>query len=106
MNSLISIAWVDFSSIALSSSGENWTYLSLENSKPLIMSSRSTFSPSEEQMYCCFKRDPHFLCSRLKEMALCGCEAKKSFTGMETRPKEMVPDAMARAGIHPLYHSS
>src|ERR1700743_2561806 len=41
-------------------------------------------------MYCCLRRELHFLCSRLKETAELACVAEKSFTGMETRPKEMV----------------
>jgi hypothetical protein len=33
----------------------------------------------------------------LKEMAADDCVAEKSLTGIETNPKEMVPDAMDRA---------
>src|SRR6185295_20074423 len=63
------------------------------------MSFRSTTSLlSVGQMYCCFTRPPHFLCSMLK--LACSLEAAvKSFTGMETRPKLTVPEAMARAGM-------
>src|SRR3954470_6776176 len=52
-------------------------------------------------MYCCFNRLPHLACSRLNEMAAVDCEAEKSLTGMETNPKEMVPDAMDRALMGP-----
>src|SRR5437868_2570266 len=53
------------------------------------------------QMYCCLRRPLHFACSRLKEMADEGCPAENSFTGIETNPKEMVPDAMDRALMGP-----
>src|SRR6266566_4111301 len=36
------------------------------------MSSFSTFSPSFEQTYCCFRRAPSFLCSQLNEIATDG----------------------------------
>src|SRR2546427_3499292 len=39
---------------------------------PFTVSSRSTISPSLEQMYCCFKRDPSFPWSMLKEIAADG----------------------------------
>src|SRR5215831_15213579 len=52
-------------------------------------------------MYCCLSRLPHLECSRLKEIADDDCVAEKSLTGMETRPKEMVPDAMDRALMGP-----
>src|SRR5690606_36622598 len=61
------------------------------------MSSRSTFSPSCEQTYCCFNREPHFLCSQLKLTAADDSADEYSLTGTETRPKEIVVDAMARA---------
>ena len=53
-------------SSALSSSAENCTYWPLENSYPLPISSFSTTVPSFEQMYCCFSRELHVVCSMLK----------------------------------------
>src|SRR4051794_7243563 len=63
------------------------------------MSLRSTTSLlSVGQMYCCFTRPPHFWCNILK--LTCSLDAAvKSFTGIDTRPKLMVPEAMARAGM-------
>src|SRR5690606_32239565 len=61
------------------------------------MSSRSTFSPSCEQTYCCFNREPHFLCSQLKDTAADDSADEYSLTGTETSPKEIVVDAIARA---------
>src|SRR5689334_9828071 len=63
------------------------------------MSSRPTGTSSLTQKYCCFKREPQALCSRLNEMARLASVAEKSFTGMETSPKETVNDAMERAAI-------
>src|SRR5690349_19715386 len=51
------------------------------------------------QKYCCLRREPHALCSRLNEMARLASVAEKSFTGMETSPNETVNDAMDRAAI-------
>ena len=62
------------------------------------MLSRSTISLSVGQTICCLSRPPHLLCSMLKRS--CSEEAAvKSFTGIETNPKEMVPEAMARAAM-------
>src|SRR5690606_3249280 len=61
------------------------------------MSSRSTFSPSCEQTYCCFRRAPHFLCSQLKDTDAEDSADEYSLTGTETSPKEIVVDAIARA---------
>jgi hypothetical protein len=41
-------------------------------------------------------------CSMLKEMAAEDCAAGKRRTGMDTRPKEMVPEASERGGIRRL----
>src|SRR5438270_3413973 len=56
---------------------------------------------SRGQMYCCLSRPLHLACSRLKEMAADDWLAENSFTGIETNPKEMVPDAMDRALMGP-----
>ena len=65
----MSMLWVAFSSSDFSSSGVKVTYWSLANSYPFTISSRVTISLSRGQMYCCLSREPHFLCSRLNEMA-------------------------------------
>src|SRR5215510_9440445 len=49
------------------------------------------------QMYCCLTREPHLACSMLKEIAEELLAAENSFTGMDTRPKEMVAVPIARA---------
>src|SRR6478736_3352922 len=73
------------------------------------MSSRLTISLSVGQMYCCFRRVLHFLCSRLNETPADACVAANSLTGIETRPNETVAPAIAlamvcasviRGGIH------
>src|SRR6185369_9952511 len=87
---------VPTSSSAFSSSGENSTYWSFENSKPFTMSSRATGTSSFTQKYCCFRREPQSLCSRLKEMALVDSVAEWSFTGIETSPKDTVSVAIER----------
>src|SRR5437879_10949659 len=63
------------------------------------MSSRATGTSSLMQMYCCFKRDPQALCSRLKEIARLASVAEKSFTGIDTSPNETVNDAIDRAAM-------
>src|SRR5713226_8183309 len=63
------------------------------------MSSRATGTSSFTQKYCCLSREPQVLCSRLNEMARLASVAEKSFTGMETSPKETVSDAIDRAAI-------
>src|SRR5882762_1331642 len=100
-NSVMLIDPVPFSSSAFSSSGVNWTYRPLANSYPLIMSSFSTFSPSFEQTYCCFRRAPSFLCSQLNEMAADDSPAENILIGTETSPKEIVAEPMECAGIGP-----
>src|SRR5438876_10427456 len=77
-NSVMLIEPVPFSSSAFSSSGVNWTYRPFANSYPLIISSFSTFSPSFEQTYCCFRRAPSFLCSQLNEIAADDSPAERS----------------------------
>ena len=42
---------------------------------------------------------PHFLCSRLNETLADACVAAKSFTGIETSPKETVAPAIALAMV-------
>src|SRR6187402_839037 len=90
---------VPASSIFFSSSGVKITYWSLANSKPLTMSSRATGISSLMQRYCCFRREPQPLCSMLKEIDLVDSVAECSFTGIETRPKETVSDAIERAAM-------
>ena len=46
------------------------------------------------QKYCCFRREPQVLCSRLNEIARLASVAEYSLTGMETSPNEMVSDAI------------
>src|SRR5204862_133331 len=47
------------------------------------MSSFSTFSPSFEQTYCCFRRAPSFLCSQLNEIAADDSPAENILIGLE-----------------------
>src|SRR2546428_12749568 len=65
------------------------------------MSSFSTFSPSFEQTYCCFRRAPSFLCSQLNEIAADDSPAENILIGTETSPKEIVAEAIECAGIGP-----
>src|SRR5882672_988517 len=65
------------------------------------MSSRGTTTSSLAQRYCCLSRDPHPLCSMLNEIAWLASVAEKSFTGIETSPKETVNDAMDRGAMLP-----
>src|SRR5204862_363145 len=65
------------------------------------MSSFSTFSPSFEQTYCCFRRAPSFLCSQLNEIAADDSPAENILIGTETRPKEIVAEPMECAGTGP-----
>jgi len=85
---------VDFSSSAFSSSGDRITYWSFANSYPLTVSSRGTTSFSLEQMYCCLRRDPHFLCSMLNDTLALDSADEYRLTGTDTRPNEMVAVAM------------
>jgi DNA ligase D-like protein (predicted 3'-phosphoesterase) len=48
--------------------------------------------------YCCFTREPHW-CSQLKEICRPDSEVVKSFTGIETSPKEIVAEPSARAAM-------
>src|SRR5579864_2699067 len=93
------MALVDFSSSAFSSSGEKMTYWPLVNSYPFTISSFSTFSPSFEQTYCCFKRAPSFLWSQLKAIAAEDSPVENILTGTETRPKDRVAEPMGCALI-------
>src|SRR5881409_1677952 len=65
------------------------------------MSSFSTFSPSFEQTYCCFRRAPSFLWSQLNEIAADDSPAENILIGTETSPKEIVAEPMECAGIGP-----
>src|ERR1043166_5255063 len=62
------------------------------------MSSFSTFSPSLEQTYCCFRRAPSFLCSQLNEIAADDSPAENNLIGSETRPEETAAAPMGSAG--------
>src|SRR5688572_19105052 len=63
------------------------------------MSSRSTVWPSLRQTYCCFRREPHPLCNRLKEMEFDVWVAVYNLTGIATRPSEIVRDPMERMAM-------
>src|SRR5207247_9075509 len=65
------------------------------------MSSFSTFSPSLEQTYCCFRRAPSFLCNQLNEIAADDSPAENILIGTETSPKEIVAEPIECAGIGP-----
>src|SRR5205809_4684625 len=65
------------------------------------MSSFSTFSPSFEQTYCCFRRAPSFLCNQLNEIAADDSPAENILIGTETSPKEIVAEPIECAGIGP-----
>src|SRR5438034_2642231 len=65
------------------------------------MSSFSTFSPSFEQTYCCFRRAPSFLCRQLNEIAADDSPAENILIGTETSPKEIVAEPIECAGIGP-----
>src|SRR5688572_17331578 len=65
------------------------------------MSSRATGTSSFTQKYCCFRREPQALCSRLKEIARLASVAENSFTGMDTSPKDRVNEAIDRAAMLP-----
>ena len=67
------------------------------------MSSFSTFSPSFEQTYCCFRRAPSFLCSQLNEIAADDSPAENILIGTETSPKEIVAEPIECAGIGPCW---
>src|SRR5207249_8235291 len=56
------------------------------------MSSFSTFSPSFERTYCCFRRAPSFLCNQLNEIAADDSPAENILIGTETSPKEIVAE--------------
>jgi hypothetical protein len=74
-NSAMSMVWVAISSSAFSSSGAKVTYRSFAISYPFTISSRSTFSPSFAQTYCCLRREPHFAWRRLNETVAADCVA-------------------------------
>jgi hypothetical protein len=95
----MSIIPVAFSSSALSSSGVKITYWSFANSYPLTVSSRPTVSLSLMQMYCCLRREPHFLWSMLNDTLDFDSDAEKRQTGTDTRPNEIVALAIERAGM-------
>src|SRR6185437_15941245 len=55
--------------------------------------------PSLRHTYCCLRREPQPLCSRLKEIALPDCVALYILTGIATSPNEMVSDPIDRAAM-------
>src|ERR1700722_7712957 len=63
------------------------------------MSCRSTTTPSLAQIYCCLRREPSFLCSRLKWIEPELRVAEYSFTGIATSPNDTVSDAIDLAAI-------
>src|SRR5580692_5224840 len=63
------------------------------------MSCRSTTTPSLAQIYCCLRREPSFLCSRLKWIEPELRVAEYSFTGIATSPKDTVSDAIDLAAM-------
>src|SRR3954468_5956147 len=63
------------------------------------MSSRVTSSLSFGHVYCCLRRELHFLCSMLKDTFVFDSEDEYRFTGTDTRPNEIVAVAIERAGI-------
>src|SRR5271169_203507 len=65
------------------------------------MSARSTGTPSFRQTYCCLRREPQVLCSRLKRIPPELSVAGKTFTGIDTRPKVSEREAIERAAIGP-----
>ena len=50
-------------------------------------------------MYCCLRRDPHFLCSMLNDTLALDSADEYRLTGTETSPNEIVAVAMERAGM-------
>src|SRR4051794_14050656 len=54
------------------------------------MSSRATGTSSLMQMYCCLRREPQALCSRLNDSWRLASVAEYSFTGIATSPKDTV----------------
>src|SRR5438093_13469061 len=65
------------------------------------MSSFSTFSPSLEQTYCCFRRAPSCSRNQLNEIAAGDSPAENILIGTETSPKEIVAEPIEGAGIGP-----
>src|SRR6188508_23434 len=63
------------------------------------MSSRGTGISSFTHRYCCFRREPQPLCSRLNEMAFVASVAENSLTGIDTSPNDTVNDAIDRAAM-------
>src|SRR4051812_10641827 len=63
------------------------------------MSSRPTGTSSLTQKYCCRRREPQALCSRLKEIARLDSVAEKSLTGIDTSPNEILKEPIDRAAI-------
>src|ERR1051326_3730681 len=83
---------------ALSSSSLTRTYWSLETSYPRTSGARSTVSLQTGQNVCCLMREPHFAWSWLKA-TLMEEAAVYILTGMETSPKEIVPEPIEWGGI-------
>src|SRR6185436_9482425 len=83
---------------AFSSSSVNCTYWSFANSYPLTREDRSTTSLQVGQINCWRIRLPHLPCNWLKETPA-EVDAENILIGMETRPKEMVPDPTECSGI-------
>src|SRR5450755_1121879 len=67
------------------------------------MWSRSTIAPSLLHTSCCFTRAWSSSCSMLKEIAAFDSLAENRFTGIETRPKEMVAVPFGLSAMLPFY---
>src|SRR5690606_28303215 len=65
-----------------------------------MSSSRVTARSSFGHQYCCLIRVPHALWSVLKWMPSDGETDGYILTGIDTRPKAIVPDEMARAAMN------
>src|SRR5688572_22058050 len=63
------------------------------------MSARATTAWSFSETYCCFSREPS-LASRLNLTALAVSVAEYSLTGIDTRPKLRVREAIERAAMN------
>src|SRR5262249_44656217 len=97
-NSAMSMTWEASPSRALNSSSVKRTYSSLANSYPLTKALRSTVSLQCGQKTCCRIRLPHLAWRRLNETPPDAAAVYRR-TGMETSPKEMVPEPIEWGGI-------
>src|SRR5207244_11409633 len=94
----MSMTWDASPSSFFSSSSGMRTYWSLANSNPRTSSLRSTVVLQTGQNVCWRMREPHLACKRLND-TVCDDVAVYSRTGIETSPKEIVPEPMECGGI-------